>query len=159
MLSNNSHFKYAYKAIELDESGQVLDQVLLAIKTVFPLQEEIDQGLFIGLTELQRLVGTTGRNALPRGWMITVLNSAKSFFTSSYTVHSKAKKQWEHSHPGAGWNAPLAMSNTVIRPLDVELPYLDLYVSYKKLTHAVAVQKFMALLTKTFHLDINRIDN
>ncbi|TNL50876.1 DNA-binding transcriptional regulator HcaR [Acinetobacter bereziniae] len=58
-----------------------------------------------------------------------------------------------------GYIAPLAMSNTVIRPLDVELPYLDLYVSYKKLTHAVAVQKFMALLTKTFHLDINRIDN
>ena len=31
-----------------------------------------------------------------------------------------------------GYIAPLTMDNTVIRPLDVELPYLDLYVSYHK---------------------------
>ncbi len=106
-----SHFKYAYKGIELDESGQVLGNILGAIKQVFPLQEEIDQGIFIGLYELQRLAGTTGNVRLPDGWMITVLQSAKKSFTSSHTVHAKAKIQWEHSHPGAGWNAPLAMSN------------------------------------------------
>lgn len=52
--------------------------------------------------------------------------------------------------------APLTMSNTVIRALDVELPSLDLYVSYRKNSSAKAVQKFMALLTKVFYLDINR---
>ena len=106
-----SHFKYAYKGIEIDESGKVLSNILNAIKTVFPIQEEIDQGLFIGLYELQRIAGTAGNVRLPDGWMVDVLKSAKKVFNSSHLVHSKAKIQWEHSHPGAGWNAPLAMSN------------------------------------------------
>ena len=123
-----SHFKYAYKGIELDESGRVLGNILNAIKTVFPLQEEIDQGIFIGLYELQRIAGATGNVKLPTGWMTDVLKSAKKFFSSSHTVHSKAKLQWEHSHPGAGWNAPLAMSNFLreLHVLDkgsVNLPY------------------------------------
>jgi hypothetical protein len=106
-----SHFKYAYKGIELDESGRVLGNILKSIKEVFPLQEEIDQGIFIGLYELQRITGTAGNVKLPEDWMTAVLKSAKKTFNSSHLVHSKAKIQWEHSHPGAGWNAPLAMSN------------------------------------------------
>ena len=54
--------------------------------------------------------------------------------------------------------APLTMTNTVIRSLDVELPSLDLFVSYRKNSTAEAVQKFMELLTKVFYLDINRTD-
>lgn len=57
-----------------------------------------------------------------------------------------------------GYIAPLTMNNTVIRPLDVELPSLDLYVSYRKNSKSVAVQKFIELLTKIFYLDINRTD-
>jgi hypothetical protein len=106
-----SHFKYAQKAIELDESGKILNQILGAIKQVFPLQEEIDQGVFIGLYELQRLAGTTGTVKLPAGWMVTLLESCKSTFKSSHLMHAKAKVQWEHSHPGAGWVAPTAMAN------------------------------------------------
>jgi len=48
------------------------------------------------------------------------------------------------------------MNNTVIRPLDVELPFLDLYVSYRKDSNSVAVKKFLELLTRVFYLDINR---
>jgi len=55
-----------------------------------------------------------------------------------------------------GYIAPLTMNNTVIRPLDVELPYLDLYVSYRKDGNSVAVKKFPELLTRVFYLDINR---
>lgn len=55
-----------------------------------------------------------------------------------------------------GYIAPLGLNNTVIRPLDVELPYLDLYVSYRKNSNSVAVQKFMELLTRVFYLDITR---
>lgn len=106
-----SHFKYAQKGMELDDSGRVLYSILDAIKSVFPLQEEIDQGVFIGLYELQRLAGTTPNVKLPQGWMRTLLESCKTVFKSSHLVHNKAKIQWEHSHPGAGWNAPLAMSN------------------------------------------------
>ncbi len=123
-----SHFKYAQKAIELDESGKILNQILAAVKQVYPLQEEIDQGVFIGLYELQRLAGTTGTVKLPAGWMRTLLESCKQTFKSSHLLHAKAKVQWEHSHPGAGWVAPTAMAN-FMRELHLrnggtlELPY------------------------------------
>ncbi|ENX24404.1 DNA-binding transcriptional regulator HcaR [Acinetobacter sp. CIP 102136] len=55
-----------------------------------------------------------------------------------------------------GYIAPLTMDNTVIRPLDVELPYLDLYVSYHKNNKSYAVSKFLELLIRVFYLDINR---
>jgi len=105
-----SHFKYAQKGIELDPKGSTLNTILSAIKEVFPLQEEIDQGVFIGLYELQRLAREYNI-VLPNGWMITLLESLKSTFKSSHLIHAKAKVQWEHSHPGAGWVAPTAMSN------------------------------------------------
>lgn len=53
-----------------------------------------------------------------------------------------------------GYIAPLTMDNTVIRPLDVELPYLDLYVSYHKNNKSYVVSKFLELLTRVFYLDI-----
>lgn len=109
-----SHFKYAQKGMELDgdvPNGKILNSILHAIKTVFPLQEEIDQGVFIGLLELRRLAGTSGRVKLPEGWMKTLLESCKETFKSSHLIHSKAKIQWEHTHPGAGWVAPTAMAN------------------------------------------------
>ncbi|WOE30548.1 MULTISPECIES: DNA-binding transcriptional regulator HcaR [unclassified Acinetobacter] len=55
-----------------------------------------------------------------------------------------------------GYITPLAMNNTVIRPLSVELPQLDLYVSYHKNNQSTAVQKFLELLTKVFYLDFER---
>lgn len=55
-----------------------------------------------------------------------------------------------------GYIAPLTMDNSVIRPLDVELPYLDLYVSYHKNNKSYVVSKFLELLTRVFYLDINR---
>lgn len=50
--------------------------------------------------------------------------------------------------------APLTTDNTVIRPLDVELPYLDLYVNYRKNNSSVTVQAFIELLKRVFYLDI-----
>lgn len=55
-----------------------------------------------------------------------------------------------------GYIAPLTMSNTVIRPLDVELPSIDLYASYRKNNSSNGVNKFMDLLSNIFYLDINR---
>ena len=103
-----SHFKYAYKGIDIDKNGGLLNQILHAIKTVFPLQEEIDQGVFIGLHELARL---NTRQELAKGWMEEVLKTVKKSFSSSAVVHSKAKMQWAHTRPGASWSAPSAMSN------------------------------------------------
>ena len=124
-----SHFKYAYKGIEVDESGRVLYNILDAIQTVFPLQEEIDQGVFIGLYELHRLSAASANTQLPAGWMKSVLETIKkTTFKSSNLIHSKAKIQWEHRNPGATWSAPPAMSN-FLRELyirtggEINLPY------------------------------------
>lgn len=51
-----------------------------------------------------------------------------------------------------GYIAPLSMDNTVIRALDVELPGLELYVSYHKNSSSAAVQKLLQLLTRMFGL-------
>jgi hypothetical protein len=106
-----SHFKYAQKGIELDEKGTVLKEILDAIKSTFQMQEEVDQGVYIGLLEIFRLSNTNIRDRLPAGWMKDVLVTCKKTFKDSHLLHSRAKVQWEYSHPGAGWNAPLAMSN------------------------------------------------
>ena len=100
-----SHFKYAQKGIEIDDSGRTLLEILTAIKEVFPLQEEIDQGLFIGLYELHRIARTNPNEKLPKDWMRTLLESIKPTFKSSGLIHSKAKIQWEHVNPGATWSA------------------------------------------------------
>ncbi|EZQ12196.1 MULTISPECIES: DNA-binding transcriptional regulator HcaR [unclassified Acinetobacter] len=55
-----------------------------------------------------------------------------------------------------GYIMPLLLENSVTRPLDVELPSLDLFVSYRKNATGIAVQKFMELLSKVFYLDFNQ---
>jgi hypothetical protein len=106
-----SHFKYAYKGIEIDDSGKVLHNILEAIKDTFPMQEEIDQGCFIGLYELHRISSTNPADQLPKNWMKTLLSSIKPIFKSSALIHAKAKVQFEHQFPGGSWNAPSAMAN------------------------------------------------
>lgn len=106
-----SHFKYAQKGIDVDHSGKVLFDILDAITTVFDEQEEIDQGVFIGLYELHRISSTNPNEKLPDGWMQTLLTSIKKTFKSSHVVHDKAWDQWQYVNPGAAWSAPSAMSN------------------------------------------------
>ena len=106
-----SHFKYAQKGIEVDDSGKTLLSILSTIKEVFPLQEEIDQGVYIGLYELHRLAKTSPNIKLPADWMKTLLESIKPTFKSSSLIHAKAKVQFEHQFPGGSWNAPSAMAN------------------------------------------------
>ena len=103
-----SHFKYAYKGIDIDNSGRILFEILDAILYAFPDQEEIDQGVFIGLYELAR-IGSTQK--LPARWMRKVLKAVSTIYSSSDLVHAKAKLQWAHINPGATWSAPSAMSN------------------------------------------------
>lgn len=120
-----SHFKYAYKGIDVDTTGSVLNDILGAIVKVFPLQEEVDQGVYIGLYELARL---DQMQELPEGWMIDVLQKVKQTFNSSSLVHTKGKVQWAHTRPGATWSAPSAMSNFlrelyIINGGEIDLPF------------------------------------
>ena len=106
-----SHFKYAQKGIEADESGRILYNILNAIKEVFPMQEEIDQGVYIGLYELHRISSINPTEKLPNDWMKDVLTYVKKSFKSSQLAHNKGKVQWAYKNPGATWSAPSAMSN------------------------------------------------
>ena len=120
-----SHFKYAYKGIDVDTTGSVLNDILAAIVKVFPLQEEVDQGVYIGLYELARL---DQMQELPEGWMVDVLQKVKQTFNSSSLVHSKGKAQWAHTRPGATWSAPSAMSNFlreiyIMNDGEIDLPF------------------------------------
>ena len=123
-----SHFKYAQKVIDIDDSGKTLNNILSAIVEVFPIGDEIDQGVFIGLYELHRISSTSPETRLPNGWMKTLLKSIKPTFKSSSLIHSKAKVQWEHKNPGSTWSAPSAMAN-FLRELHIrnggtlDLPY------------------------------------
>jgi hypothetical protein len=123
-----SHFKYAQKAIDLDDSGEVLYKILKAITDVFPDNDEVDQGVFIGLYELQRLAGTNSNIDLPDNWMNVLLKSVAKTFPSSSVVHDKCKIQQKHVFPGAAWSAPSHMAN-FLREMHIrnggnlELPY------------------------------------
>ena len=124
-----SHFKYAQKSVEVDRTGKTLQGILNSIKGVFAQQDEIDQGVFIGLLELHRLIHTNPKAYnLPKDWMVVLLNSVKKSFESSHLVHSKAHDQWGYIRPGAGWTAPSVMSN-FMRELHIrvggtlDLPY------------------------------------
>ena len=115
-----SHFNYAYKGIALDEDsdqpGRAVYEILEAIIKVFPDDEEVDQGLFIGLYELKRMMGGksgfTKRDGWPQDWMIQILTKVHDIFPRSHVVHSKAKTQWIHIS-ATGWTAPRAMSNFI----------------------------------------------
>tara|TARA_R110000868_G_scaffold32582_2_gene118579 strand:- start:621 stop:1676 length:1056 start_codon:yes stop_codon:yes gene_type:complete len=107
-----SHFKYAQKGLEADNKGRVLLEILEAIRDAFPEQEEIDQGVYIGLLELYKL-SSAEVSRLPAGWMKEVLEKCTKSFMRSHTLHEKAKRQWEHVNPGASWSAPSAMSNFI----------------------------------------------
>lgn len=106
-----SHFKYAQKAVDADVSGRVLYQILRAIRDNFPGNEEIDQGVFIGLYELRRLAGTAGL-ILPEDWMDTLLKRISTVWPDSAVVHAKGRAQWAfYKGDGATWTAPTAMAN------------------------------------------------
>jgi len=108
-----SHFAYAYKGLAVDKTGGVVHNVLRAIKKMYPLDKEIDQGIFIGLVELARL-DRVNKPVLDKAnpeWMEEVLKYARMSFDESAVLHSTTKKQLQHISPGASWSAPQSMAN------------------------------------------------
>ncbi len=108
-----SHFKYAYKGINIDKTGKIVNDILSAIKEVFPRQEEIDQGVYIGLWEIARLDMQSKPELYKANpnWMVEVLKYAKLSFKSSATLHTTTKAQLQHIMEGASWDAPKFMAN------------------------------------------------
>jgi hypothetical protein len=108
-----SHFAYAYKGLAVDRTGGVVNSVLKAIKKIYPMDKEIDQGVFIGLVELARLdrVNKPVLDGVNADWMEEVLKYACMSFDETAILHSTTKKQQQHISPGATWTAPQCMSN------------------------------------------------
>lgn len=98
-----SHFDYAYKGIKQDPSGKSLHEILDAIKTTWPNDKEIDQGVFIGLWQLNNWSKEMCVTQ-PKGWMKSVLTEVAKNFDSGHTVHAMAKAQW--FHVVGNWSAP-----------------------------------------------------
>lgn len=98
-----SHFDYAYKGIKQDPSGDDLHRILNAIKTAWPNDEEIDQGVFIGLWQLNNWTKELNTEQ-PDDWMTKITKEVAKSFSSSHMVHSMAKAQWEHAV--GNWSAP-----------------------------------------------------
>jgi hypothetical protein len=57
-------------------------------ETAFPKQEEIDQGVYIGLLELHKL-SSAEVSRLPKGWMKEVLSKCSKSFKRSHTLFMK----------------------------------------------------------------------
>lgn len=115
-----SHFNYAEKGIEADKSGKVLHKVVDAITSTYPEDEEINQDLYIGLLELDRL---DEFDLLPNDWMSKVLSTISkayprsTLYESTGKTSSLFKKQCQiqvaHVTPGKGWSAPYMMANFI----------------------------------------------
>jgi hypothetical protein len=98
-----SHFDYSYKGIKQDASGKTLYDILAAIKETWPNDEEIDQGVFIGMWQLNNWSKEMCIDH-PDGWMHKVLKEVAKNFSSGHTVHVMAKAQW--THVVGNWSAP-----------------------------------------------------
>jgi len=106
-----SHFLYAEKGIA--EGREVLKNILSAMKTVYKDEEEIDQGVYIGLLEMVKRARVDHMlDELPEGWMIDLLKVVKSALGTAEHTHKISQAQWQHTR-GTSWDAPVAMCNVL----------------------------------------------
>ncbi len=94
----------------------------------------------------------------------TILNFAKEYGIEFNIVQTADNILFNINSIGMGlgctilpaYITPLSMDHSVVRPLNVELPQIDLYVSHRKDNTSNAVKRFMELLTRVFYLDFDR---
>ena len=94
----------------------------------------------------------------------TILNFAKEYGIEFNIVQTADNILFNINSIGMGlgctilpaYITPLSMDHSVVRPLNVELPQIDLYVSHRKDNTSNAVKRFMELLTRVFYLDFVR---
>jgi len=107
-----SHFQYAH--FGYDEIGMLeMKKVLNAIKTVYADEEEIDQGLYIGLVDMIRIAKSEQElEDLPEGWMEVVLKVIKRATGNAKNFTQCTREQWQH-HNGTSMEGPKGMCNTM----------------------------------------------
>ncbi len=107
-----SHFQYAH--FGYDEIGIVeMKNVLNAIKSVYDNEEEIDQGLYIGLVDMIRIAKSEQElEDLPEDWMKKVLTVIKRATGNAKNFTQCTREQWQH-HNGTAMEGPKGMCNTM----------------------------------------------
>lgn len=102
-----SHFDYAYKSASTDKTAATTKQILDAITISWPADQEIDQGVFIGLYYMNSIVKSLNKK-VPKNWMQDVTEKCAISFASSHDCHDAAKRQWQY-YVGSAWSAPQGM--------------------------------------------------
>jgi len=102
-----SHFDYAYKSASVDKTGATTKQILDAITVAWPADQEIDQGVFIGLYYMNSIVKSLNKK-MSKNWMEDVAEKCAVSFASSHDCHAAAKRQWQY-YVGSAWSAPQGM--------------------------------------------------
>jgi hypothetical protein len=99
-----SHFDYAYKSASTDKTAATTKQILDAITIAWPADQEIDQGVFIGLYYMNSIVKSLNKK-MPKNWMQDITEKCAISFASSHDCHDAAKRQWQY-FVGSAWSAP-----------------------------------------------------
>jgi hypothetical protein len=102
-----SHFDYAYKSASTDKTAATTKQILDAITIAWPADQEIDQGVFIGLYYMNSIVKSLNKK-MPKNWMQDVTEKCAISFASSHDCHHAAQRQWKY-YVGSAWSAPQGM--------------------------------------------------
>ena len=90
-----------------------MQKVLNAIKNVYADEEEIDQGLYIGLVDMIRIAKAEQElEDMPEGWMETVLKVIKRATGNAKNFTQCTREQWQH-HNGTAMEGPRGMCNTM----------------------------------------------
>ena len=107
-----SHFQYAH--FGYDEIGMSeMTKILNAIKNIYADEEEIDQGLYIGLVDMIRIAKSEQElEDLPEGWMETVLKVIKRSTGNAKNFTQCTREQWQH-HNGTAMEGPKGMCITM----------------------------------------------
>ena len=107
-----SHFQYAHFGFDEAKASE-MKKILTAIKTVYSDEEEIDQGLYIGLVDMVRIARSEqDLEDMPEGWMERLLRVIKQSTGNAKNFTQCTREQWQH-HNGTAMEGPKGMCNTM----------------------------------------------
>ena len=111
-----SHFQYAGKVYEGVGKDRLVE-ILANIKSVYADEEEINQGLFIGLSEMLKIANAQNDLAeLPKDWMRRILTVVKRATGDATNFTQASRDQWKHHRGNTdGGNGMAAIMREVFK--------------------------------------------
>lgn len=102
---NLSHFDYAKKPMGADPSGKTAGQILEAIITAWPNIQKINNGVYIGLNQMNEARKSKGIK-LPDDWMTQVCINLTKSFNDPHIMASAAKRHAMWLSRSKTWAVP-----------------------------------------------------